>query len=93
MESDWNESAHSVDQLVRASAPVPGAFTGLEDELVVVYSGKPVDSGPFKPLEPGSLFIWNGRAHLRCGEGAYALHRIKVGKRKMTGKTLADLLL
>lgn len=92
LEIDWSVTAAEVDQLVRASAPYPGAFTGLEDELMVVLSGKPVSAERFEGVPPGSLFIKDHRVHLRCGEGAYALHRIKVGKRSMTGVDLARLL-
>lgn len=92
LEIDWTMSATEVDQLVRAAAPDPGAFTGLEEELMVVFSGKPVDAGAFEDLAPGSMFIFEERAHLRCGQGAYALHRIRVGRRAMTGKKLAELM-
>ncbi len=90
-EIDWTQPMGAVDRLVRAAAPDPGAFTGLGDELLVVLSGRPADPGRFAVLEPGTPFVRDGRFFIRCGEGAYRLDRVRLGRRALSGKKLATL--
>lgn len=90
-EIDWSGSAEAVDRFVRAAAPDPGAFSGLEDELLVILRGAPVPAGRFEAVPPGSPFVTDGRFFIRCGEGAYRLDRVRLGRRAMTGKALAAL--
>ncbi len=92
VEIDWTAPAAQVHCLVRAASPEPGAFTGIGEELLVVYSGRPVDAGRFAALPPGTPFVRGGVAHLRCGDGAYRLGRLRLGKRLITGRVLASLL-
>ena len=91
-EIDWNASAQTVGCWVRAASPDPGAYTGIGDELLVIYAGAPVDAGPFTALAPGTPYVRGGRVHIRCAEGAYRLDRVRLGRRAMTGRALAGLL-
>lgn len=91
-EVDWSRPADEVDRFVRAAAPEPAAFTGLYDELLVVLRGRPVEAGAFESLDPGTPFVRDGRTFIRCGEGAYRLDRVRLGRRPLTGKALAALL-
>lgn len=91
-EIDWSRPAGEVDRFVRAAAPDPGAFSGLYDELLVVLRGRAVEAGAFEVLAPGTPFVRDGRVFLRCGEGAYRLDRVRLGRRPLTGKALAALL-
>lgn len=90
-EIDWSAPAEAVDRMVRAAAPDPGAFTGLEDELLVILRGAPVHAGRFESIPPGSPFVSGGRFFIRCGVGAYRLDRVRLGRRPLTGKALAAL--
>lgn len=92
LEIDWTQPAATVDHLVRASAPDPGAFTGIGDELLIVFSGTPVAADRFAALPPGTPFVRRGVAHIVCGEGAYRLGHLVLGRRRMTGRQLAELL-
>ena len=90
-EIDWSQSAQAVDARVRAAAPDPGAFTGLEDELLVITRGRAVAADRFEVLEPGTPFVRDGRFFIRCGAGAYRLDRVRLGRRTLSGKALAAL--
>ncbi len=92
VEIDWTKSAAEVDWLVRSCSPHPGAYTGIEDELLVILQGWPVPAGAFEVLEAGTPFVREGVAHLRCGEGAFRLGRCRLGPRSIDGRRLARLL-
>lgn len=96
VEVDWRRPALEVDHLVRASSPDPGAFssldTGFKPELLVIYSGRAVSDDRLEVLPPGTPVIVNGECLIKCGEGAYQLGRVKVGRREMRGSELARLL-
>jgi methionyl-tRNA formyltransferase len=107
-EIDWKMPAVQIDRLVRAAAPDPGAFTGIGDELLVIFAGEPVPAGRFAKLEPGNSFVRNGWPCIRCGDapapapgtfedpttalGAYRITRSQLGRRRMGGRELARLL-
>ena len=91
-EIDWNQTAGEVSHWVRAASPDPGAYTGLGDELLVVYAGAPVPAGSFDALDPGTPYVRDGRIHVRCGSGAFRLDRVRLGRRHLTGRALARLV-
>lgn len=92
LEIDWTASGATVDALVRASAPWPGAFTGIEDELLVVYAGRAVAAGRFAVVPAGSPFVRDDRLHIRCGgDDAYRIDRVKLGRKRLAGAALARL--
>ena len=92
-EIDWTQSAELVDRWVRAASPEPGAFTGIGEELLVIYGGRAVRAERFDSLEPGTPFIMGGRAHIRCGVGAYRIDRVCIGRRFLTGRQFTQLLI
>lgn len=92
LEIDWTAEGATVDRLVRASAPWPGAYTGIEDELLVVYAGKVVPADRFATLPAGTPFVRGGRLLIRCGgDDAYRLDRVRLGRKRLTGGALARL--
>jgi methionyl-tRNA formyltransferase len=91
-EIDWQQSAVEVDRLVRAASPEPGAFSGLGDELLVVVRAAAVEAGGFEGLAAGTPFVRDGQFFLRCGEGALRLDRVRLGRRALSGRALAALL-
>ena len=91
-EIDWNQPASQVDALVRAAHPEPGAYTGIGNELMVILSGQVASAGRFEILTPGTPFIRDECVHILCGEGAFRLGRVRLGRRPMGGKALAKLL-
>lgn len=92
LEIDWSADGAAIDALVRASAPWPGAYTGIEDELLVVYAGRAVPADRFAALPAGTPFVRDERLHIRCGGAdAYRLDRARLGRKRMTGAALARL--
>ena len=92
-EIDWTQPAEIVDRWVRAASPEPGAFTGIGEELLVIYGGRAVEAPRFDSLEPGTPFVMGGRAHIRCGVGAYRVDRVCIGRRFLTGRQFTQLLI
>lgn len=93
VEIDWTQPADVVDRLIRAAAPDPGAFTGIGDELLVIHSGRPVDAGRFNTLPAGTPYVHHEVTHIRCGTGAYRIGWLTLGRRRMTGRALARVLI
>ncbi|MEE2788163.1 MAG: formyltransferase family protein [Myxococcota bacterium] len=91
-EIDWHQPAKVVDAWVRAASPEPGAYTGIGRELLVILDGRPVDAEQFERLEPATPFVRAGRAYIRCGLGAYRVDRVRLGRRFLTGRQFAALL-
>ena len=92
VEIDWTQPARVVEDLVRASAPYPHAFSGIGEELLVVKAGRAVAAGSFEALDPGTPFVRGGQTFIRCGAGAFRLDRIILGRRPMTGREFGRLL-
>lgn len=94
LEIDWHKPAEEVHAWVRAAAPDPGAFTGIEGELLVIYTATVVRSDAFARLPAGTPFIHNDALSIRCGDArSLRLGRIRLGRRAMSGRALAKLLL
>lgn len=91
-EIDWHRSASEIDRFVRAAHPHPGAYTGIGEELLVIQKAEPTNVGPFASLPVGTPFINEGVVAIRCGEGALALKRVKLGRRQLNGMQFARLL-
>jgi methionyl-tRNA formyltransferase len=71
---DWNWSAHSIHDLVRAVAPpYPGAFTtwrgGTARILRTWWGGLPAELP--RAGEPGSVAACSARAFVACGDGSW----------------------
>ena len=91
-EIDWSMPAQTVDQMIRAARPDPGAYTGIGDELLVIHHATPTDSGRFGELPPGTPYVRDSRVHIVCGDGALRLNRVRLGRRILNGAEFAELL-
>jgi methionyl-tRNA formyltransferase len=86
---DWRGSASTIDRVIRALNPAPGARTALDGELIKIWSAEPV-SGRFGA--PGGVVRADGKGILvACGEGAVLLHELQRagGKRLSAAAFLA----
>ncbi len=92
LEIDWSKPADEVDAFIRAYSPDPGAFTGLGDELLVIFKGSPVEAAPFADLKPGTPFLVDGFCCIQCGDGALRIDRVRLGRTMLTGRKFAELL-
>ena len=79
--------------LCSCRAPTPWeAYTGIGNELLVIQKAFEVDAEQFSILSPGTPFIREQFVCIRCGEGALAIQRVKLGRRQMSGADFAKLL-
>ncbi len=98
LEIDWSKPVKEVDAFVRASAPDPCAFSGLGRELMVVHQGrvgqlsKPLSPQELTAIPIGQALIEEEACLIRCGEGFYQLDEVTIGRRRVKGKQLAQLL-
>ena len=86
---DWHGSASTIDRVIRAFNPAPGARTALDGELIKLWNAEPV-SGRFGA--PGSVVRADGKGILvACGEGALLVHELQRagGKRLFAAAFLA----
>jgi methionyl-tRNA formyltransferase len=69
-EIDWNESAESIERLVRAvSRPFPGAFSRLGEREVAIWSARVVHYPQWHAMI-GQVFTYeDGTPVVRCGGG------------------------
>jgi len=66
---DWNASARSVHDLVRAvSHPYPGAFGELGGQRVRIWRTR-VATQPIAGAAPGTATLVDNRLHVTCGDG------------------------
>jgi methionyl-tRNA formyltransferase len=92
VEIDWQASAQEVDRLVRACSPEPGAFTGIAGELAVIFSGRVIQNAKFDHLTAGTPFLFEDRYHVKCGVDSYRITWLKIGRKRISGKKLAELM-
>jgi methionyl-tRNA formyltransferase len=98
LEVNWGLTANRVDAFVRAAAPDPCAFSGLGNELMIIHRGRVADlsrpmNGQEQSLLPvGQALIDEERCLIRCGEGFYQLDEVTIGRRRVRGVHLAQLL-
>jgi methionyl-tRNA formyltransferase len=88
---DWRSDAHSVDRLVRAFFPWPGAFTFFRGQRLIVHAGSPLPIS-VHPSEAGRVVELRREGPVvACGGGTfYLIERLqRENKREMTA---ADFL-
>jgi methionyl-tRNA formyltransferase len=82
----WANDASSVDRMVRAFSPWPGAFTFLRGERIIIHAGRPLVVPP-PPPDPGRIMeIRREGPVIGCGGGsAYLIERLQRENRKEMG--------
>jgi len=86
---DWHGSASTIDRVIRAFNPAPGARTAVDGELIKIWNAEPV-SGRFGAS--GSVVRADGKGILvACGQGALLVHELQRagGKRLSAAAFLA----
>ncbi|OGD37087.1 MAG: methionyl-tRNA formyltransferase [Candidatus Aminicenantes bacterium RBG_19FT_COMBO_58_17] len=80
---DWGKDATSIDRMVRAFSPWPGAFTFLRGQRVIVHAGSPL-AVPAQTPEPGRIVeVRREGPVVGCGGGsAYLIERLQRENRK-----------
>ena len=79
----WAKDAFSIDRMVRAFCPWPGAFTFLRGQRIIIHAGSPLTVPP-SPPEPGRVVAVRKEGPVvGCGGGsAYLIERLQRENRK-----------
>jgi len=86
---DWNQSAVSIHNRIRAFNPWPGTYTQLEGQTLRIWKARPADVSANLP--PGTLLHHpSGAAVVACGVGFLQLAEVQMENRKRT--TAPDFL-
>ena len=87
---DWALAATTLDRVVRAFDPAPGAFTEFAGAPLKVWSAEPVD-GPPGPAPGTVVAVGAGGIDVCCGEGALRLATVQpAGGKRMTAAAFAS---
>ena len=89
----WDTPADLVVRRVRAAAPDPGAYTGFNDETVVVLSARRLDRA-LRGLEPGDAVLLPDGVAVACARGQAVLlleARREASGERLRGRDIAAL--
>jgi methionyl-tRNA formyltransferase len=80
---DWTKDCISVDRMVRAFSPWPGAYTFFHGQRLIVHEGTPLPA-PFPAQPPGRILEVRKEGPLAgcVGGGAYLITRLQRENRK-----------
>jgi methionyl-tRNA formyltransferase len=80
---DWVKDAFSIDRMVRAFSPWPGAFTFLRGQRIIIHAGSPL-TVPLPAPDPGRIVeVRREGPVVGCGGGsAYLIERLQREDRK-----------
>jgi methionyl-tRNA formyltransferase len=80
---NWRNDARSIDRLVRAFYPWPGAFTSCRGQRLIVHAGSPF-AAPAPPSEPGRIIavLREGPVVACGGESLYLIERLQRENRR-----------
>ncbi|MFO1315360.1 MAG: methionyl-tRNA formyltransferase [Burkholderiales bacterium] len=86
---DWTLAATTLDRVVRAFDPAPGAFTEYDGVPLKVWAAEPVPGTP--PQAPGTVVaVGPGGVDVRCGDGVLRLATVQpAGGRRMAAAAFA----
>jgi methionyl-tRNA formyltransferase len=91
LEIRWTEPAATIERLVRAAAPYPGAFSEIGGKTVVLTRARITDP---PPLEPGEAWVSESRAVVRAKDAGIELleGRLDETDAALDGLALARLI-
>jgi len=78
---DWNKSAQSICNQIRALSPEPGAYTIVEGKRLKLYASQ---IHPKKPIETGKTFVYQDKLFIGCQDLCLELIEVQLeGKRRL----------
>ena len=82
---DWNQSAVSLHNRIRAFNPWPGTYTQVQAQTLRVWRAQPAEALGDSLLPPGTLLHHSsGTAMVACGTGFLKLEEVQMENRKRT---------
>jgi methionyl-tRNA formyltransferase len=86
---DWNQSAKSIDRLIRAFNPWPVAYTQIHTEIIRVWEAEVINQQIDE--KPGTIInLDKNGIEVATGEGIIRLHKIQFASGKIL--TVAEIL-
>jgi methionyl-tRNA formyltransferase len=84
----WNEDAVTIDRVVRALDPRPGAFATLQGATIKIWAAEPVEGIG----RPGQIVSADGNGVLvACGRGALRVRELqRAGARRLSAASFLD---
>jgi methionyl-tRNA formyltransferase len=80
---DWEKDAVSIDRMVRAFSPWPGAFTFFRGQRIIIHSGSPVAIPTPHPVAGRVVEVRREGPVIGCGgDSAYLIERLQRENRK-----------
>jgi len=81
---DWSQSGESIDRVIRAMTPWPGAYTSWQGLNFKIISEQPYKGKSVPPGKPGTIMKVDDSIIVVTGMGAISLHEVQLaGKQKM----------
>lgn len=78
---DWRDDAATIDRLIRAMTPWPGAFTSWGDQYLRILRAEPVEA-PTSSLLPGTVLATTEGPTVQTGSNGLLLREVQLaGKR------------
>ena len=88
---DWFESAHKINNKVRAFSDNPGAFTFLNSKKVKIFGSKVETLNLDKELSPSECIYADGMLFIGTGEGVLSVKNIQIeGKKNISAKDFSN---
>lgn len=80
---DWQKSARSIHNQVRAFNPWPGAYTFVDNKMLKIYHGSIPQEKTTAPV--GTIYFLDKQGiHIACGKGSYCLEEVQLeGKKRL----------
>ncbi len=79
---NWNDSAESIHNRIRAFSPKPGAFTFLNSKRIKIFNSK--ITRQITTIKPGEIRYENAALIIGTGNGLIAIHEIQMeGKKRL----------
>ena len=83
---NWNQSALTLGNHVRAFAPQPGAYTDWNGARIKILKAQAIGAVDMPAGPPGTVFLWQKMPAVITHDGALALLQVQMaGKRPMSG--------
>jgi methionyl-tRNA formyltransferase len=90
-EIDWRQDAFSIDRMVRAFSPWPGAFTFLKSQRILIHAGEAV-AGPAACGIPGRISEILPAGPVVCCGGGSGFHIRRLQRENKKEMAAADFL-
>lgn len=84
---DWQDTAESIHNQIRAFSPFPGAFTMYKGKRVKLFTSSVIQDESNDDISPGNIIISDGNIRVICDSNMINIDEVQIeGKRRMSVK-------